>query len=99
MVIPILLLFSNPTKKLHFYGKRTDFLQLNQLLVRPLKFLNKNDSFLLKYGILVSVLCINYGLKSPAKKHNEPTLTQTEQDYSKNSQKILPLYQLIISIL
>ena len=99
MVIPILLLFSNPTKKLHFYGKRTNFLQPKQLLVGSLKFLNKNISFLLKYGMLVSVLCISYALKAPTKKHNEQTLTQTEQDYSKNSQKILPLYQLIISIL
>ena len=99
MVIPFLLLFSNPTKKLHFYGKRTNFLQPNQLLVGPLKFFNKNISFLLKYGILVSVLCISYGLKTPAKKQGKQTLTQTEQDYSKNSQKILPLYQLIISIL
>ena len=99
MVIPILLLFSTPTKKLYFYAKRTTFLQPDKLVVGPLKSLNKNISFLLKYGILVSVLCFSYGLKTPSKKPAQKVATTSEQDYSKNSQKILPLYQLIISIL
>ncbi|GJM29351.1 MAG: hypothetical protein DHS20C17_19860 [Cyclobacteriaceae bacterium] len=60
---------------------------------------NRNISFLIKYGTLVAVLCINYALNNPAEQAILSTISDYEQELSKNKHKIIPVYHLIISIL
>jgi len=69
-------------------------LQSEQLVGVKLTSLNKNISFLIKYGVLVLVLSINYALnkppKQPSQNPKQPSqklISSSDLNFSENKQK------------
>ncbi len=60
----------------------------NHLLVGvDFSSLNKNISFLIKYGVLVLVLCINYALNKPKKQPSKKVIPGSNLGLSENKLK------------